>query len=319
MLLTLPAVLSIALSFSPQPFRVPLGDLTVKSADALWCLDQYKSVPVSGVTKEPIGTTYCRAGGDGAGKRPRLLFLHGADSNALEFRFVMRALASDPGLDCTSLDWWSGGFTERDQITEVLLKQPTPPRPWDLVREHIHAFWEQQLDGEPVILIGTTLGGAVAIDYAAKHPEAVSALVLIDAGGQSYKSPSPDAVTALGPVVLQVKRFAAFVQERVPNEDVRLVALHRSQPGWLAAGSEYLRSGSYQRAVGPELIRQVPMRTLVIWGEDDDILPVADADAFARDLPACAGVDVIAGSGHSPHLDNPAPVVESIRKFVEGL
>ena len=91
-------------------------------------------------------------------------------------------------------------------------------------------------------------------------------------------------MTTLAPVVLQVKRLAAFVQARVPAEDVRVVALHRSQPGWAEAGMEYLRSGSYQRAVGPDRIRQVGSRTLVIWGEEDDILPVADADAFERDL-----------------------------------
>ena len=311
----LTTLLSSALALTAKKFAVPLGDLTVTNSDALWALDQYQTVPVTGVTDRPIATTFCRAG---TGK-PRLLFLHGADSNALEFRHVMRALTTDSGFDCTSLDWWSGGFTDRQPITDVVAKQPTPPRPWELTNEHIHAFWQQQLGGEPIVLVGTSLGGAVALDFAAAHPEAVSNLILIDAGGQSYKSPSPDAVTALAPVVLQVKRFAAFVQERLPAEDVRLVALHRSQPGWLAAGSEYLRSGSYQRQVGPELIKTMGVRTLVIWGEDDDILPVEDAASFERDLPLCVGVEIVAGSGHSPHLDNPMPVIEIIRNFVAAL
>ena len=53
--------------------------------------------------------------------------------------------------------------------------------------------------------------------------------------------------------------------------------------------------------------------------EKDDILPVEDAAAFERDLQDCAGVDVIPGSGHSPHLDNPEPVTASIRAFLETL
>ena len=141
-----------------------------------------------------VATTFLRAG-DGA-RKPRVLCLHGADSNALEWRHIVRALA-DEGYDCTSLDWWSGGWTARDGITRVLQSQPTPPRPWELVRAHIHAFWQAQLDSEPVVLVGASLGGAVAIDFAAAHPEAIAALVLVDAGGESYKSPSPDAVTAL--------------------------------------------------------------------------------------------------------------------------
>ena len=303
---------------NPQPFRPPLGDLKVTQPDATWALETYQAVDVEGVTADPIRTTFCRSGNMENAKKRKLLFLHGADSNALEWRFVMRRLA-ETGLDCTSLDWWSGGFTDRKPITDVLKVQPTPPQPWVPVRDHIRAFWEQQLGGQKIVLVGTSLGGAVALDFAAKVPEAVEALILVDAGGQSYKSPSPDAVTALAPVVLQVKRFAAFVQARVPSEDVRLIALHRTQPGWLEAGGEYLRSGSYQRAVGPELIKTVPQRTLVIWGEKDDILPVEDAHAFQRDLRDCAGVTVIPGSGHSPQLDNPEPTTRAIRQFVEGL
>ena len=152
LLLTLP-IISCALA--PSPFRVPLSGLTVTNADALWALDQYQSAPVSGVTPESIDTTFCRAGG--SQKSPKLLFLHGADSNALEFRHVMRALTNDDGVECISLDWWSGGFTDRAPITAELVKQPTPPRPWTLVNKHIHAFWQQQLDAEPLILVGTPL------------------------------------------------------------------------------------------------------------------------------------------------------------------
>ena len=308
---------------SARPF-VPPGLATiaepVRGSDALWALSKYQSCEVGGISgvSGPIQTTFCRAGPESGAPAARLLFLHGADSNALEWRFVMRQLSS-LGFDCTSLDWWSGGWTSRDEITQVLKLQPTPPQPWVPVREHIRGFWEQHLGGEPLVVVGTSLGGAVAIDFAVQHPECVSALVLVDAGGESYKAPSPDAVTALAPVVLGVKRIAAWVQARVPSEDVRLIALHRTEPGWLEAGGEYLRSGSYQREVGPERIRQVRAKTLVIWGEDDDILPVEDAAAFARDLPDCAAVEIIPGSGHSPQLDNPPPVARLIREFVAAL
>ena len=77
--------------------------------------------------------------------------------------------------------------------------------------------------------------------------------------------------------------------------------------------SSSLRCGCSRHRIDPGLSR------LVIWGEDDDILPVEDAAAFARDLPDCAGVKVLPGSGHSPHLDNPAPVTQTILEFVEGL
>ena len=84
---------------------------------------------------------------------------------------------------------------------------------------------------------------------------------------------------------------------------------------WREAGEEYLRSGGYQRAVGPEMIQTVQKETLVIWGSDDPILPLEDAYEFERLLPRCAAVHVIRGSGHSPQLDNPPPVAELIGSF----
>eukprot|EP00967_Tisochrysis_lutea_P121417 scaffold200065_cov34-Tisochrysis_lutea.AAC.1 len=263
-----------------------------------------------------IETSFCQLRGCGDGRR--LLFLHGADSNALEWRHLIGDLAQK-GHSCTALDWWSGGWTDRAAITRALEAQPTPPRPWELVRAHAMSFLEQHMDDGPVVLVGTSLGGAVALDLAASHPEAFEALVLIDAGGQSYKAPAPDVVTALAPIALTVKRIAAYLQKRSPDEAVRLVAAHRDEPGWLEAGEQYLRSGSYARAVGPDLIRTVQPRTLVIWGERDPILPLSDAYAFERDLPNCAGVRVIPGAGHSPHLEDPRPVIDHLHEFLDSL
>jgi pimeloyl-ACP methyl ester carboxylesterase len=47
-------------------------------------------------------------------------------------------------------------------------------------RAHLRAFL-QQVVGRPATLVGTSLGGAVAIDYAVTHPEDLHKLVLIDA------------------------------------------------------------------------------------------------------------------------------------------
>ena len=262
-----------------------------------------------------IATSFWRTDAFKSPSAPKLLFLHGADSSFLEWRYVVDKLGAQ-GLDCTAIDWWSGGWTDRDPITASPLASTEP---WTLVRQHLHAFWEQQLQGEPVILVGTSLGGAVALDFATAHPEAVRALCLIDAGGQSYKAPPPAVVSALAPAVLAVKSFAAAVQAALPSEDSRIGGLHRSQLGWREAYGAYLASGSYAVRVGRELIRTVPQSTLVLWGTDDPILPLADAYAFEADLPNCAGVVEVPGTGHSPHLEDPERVAGYIADFVRDV
>ena len=86
-------------------------------------------------------------------------------------------------------------------------------------------------------------------------------------------------------------------------------------PLWREAGEQYLRSGGYARAGGPDMIKTVPQETLVIWGSADPILPVEDAFEFERLLPRCTAVKVVQGSLHSPQLDNPTPVAEAIGEF----
>ena len=47
-------------------------------------------------------------------------------------------------------------------------------------REHLRAFIEQHLNGRPVVLLGASVGGAIAMDFALHYPEAVSQLILVD-------------------------------------------------------------------------------------------------------------------------------------------
>ena len=251
----------------------------------------------------------------GAGKPPRVLLLHGADASTLEWRYLVPRLNA-LGVTTTAVDWWSGGWTERksilDQIDE---RDPSKPKPWTLVQQHLHAFWREQLKGEPVIVVGASLGGAVALDFAASYPEAVAGLILLDAGGESYKSPPPEVVSALSPVALGVKKALAFITNRVPSEELRINSLHRREPEWAGALGAYLASGGYARRVGKDLIKTLEQPSLVIWGQDDPILPLEDAYAFEEDLKQCVGVREVPGCGHTPQLEDPDSVAVHVAQF----
>ena len=141
------------------------------------------------------------------------------------------------------------------------------------------------------------------------------AQVLIDAGGESYKSPPPEVVGRLSNVALNVKRALAAISARLPSETLRINNIHRAQPGWAAALGAYLASGGYARRVGRDLIRQLRQPALVIWGSEDPILPLEDAFAFERDLQECVGVREVAGCGHTPQLEDPEAVALHVAQF----
>ena len=46
-------------------------------------------------------------------------------------------------------------------------------------RKVLYSFWKQYI-GTPIVLVGGSIGGAFAIDFALEHPDAVDKLVLVD-------------------------------------------------------------------------------------------------------------------------------------------
>jgi len=299
-----------------EPFRIAADTSFIDEPEALWALARHERADVE-TSFGAISTSFCRA--RSSRRAPKLLFLHGADASFFEWRYLARRLSDT--YDCTALDWWGGGWTDRRPIYEKSRAQPTPPRPFAYIAEHIASFAAQQLGPEPIVLVGASLGGAAALDVAARFPERVRALVLVDAGGESYASPPPEIVTAAAPLASSVQRLInqAAVLDPTYREEARLLALHRNEPLWLQTGSEYLRSGSYERVVNPPLVRTIAQPALVVWGAQDPVLNVRDAARFQRDLPNCAGVRVVERAGHSPQLDQPAAVEAHVRAFVEGL
>jgi len=73
--------------------------------------------------------------------------------------------------------WQVGwGFTDATPFTQ----QPDLTISPQQKREHLFSFWQQNI-GRPMALVGGSLGGAIALDFALAYPEAVEKLVLIDA------------------------------------------------------------------------------------------------------------------------------------------
>ena len=60
--------------------------------------------------------------------------------------------------------------------------------------------------------------------------------------------------------------YTYYEQAKLPDDQSRIVSLHRDQPGCYDASLLYLRAGSMARRVGPQTARAVTQPTLVVWG-----------------------------------------------------
>lgn len=192
----------------------------------------------------------------------------------------------------------------------------------------------------PAIVVGNSMGGALAVHLTASAPQLVAGLVLLDAAfprpatslrqlGQSARLAAlavPGIATplvrarsrALGPTgVVDATLAVVFADPGAIDPDVRarMIALAEERHAYHESASAYTRAaGSLLRyLVGPmsrDLVT-VARPTLVIHGRRDRLVPVAFARAVARrrrdwryvEAPRC---------GHAPQLEAPATVVEHV-------
>ncbi|WP_017662818.1 alpha/beta fold hydrolase [Baaleninema simplex] len=257
----------------------------------------------------PVPTTYVKRGTGGT----PILLLHGFDSSVLEFRRLQPLLASHR--ETWAVDLLGFGFTERG---EDLSFSPSD------IEAHLYGFWQAAI-AKPVVLVGASMGGAAAIDFALTYPEAVEKLVLLDSAGigtgpvvGKYLFPPLDYFAAeflRRPGVRNNISYTAYFDKQFNSEDARCcAALHLECDRWNRALISFTKSGGY-----PSFKSQLPdldVPTLILWGEDDKILGTKDAPEFYRLIPNRKLI-WIPCCGHVPHLERPNTTARRILEFVE--
>jgi pimeloyl-ACP methyl ester carboxylesterase len=238
------------------------------------------------------------------GQGPTVLLLHGFDSSFLEFRRLAPLLASDHRLVIPDLHGF--GFCPRPASADY---DP------EAVMRHLEALLPRL--GPGVGLIGASMGGAVAVKLARRHPEAISRLLLLAPAGLTGRPmPVPPLLDALGvrflarPVVRQGLCRSAFADpdSAVGPAELEIASVHLPTPGWSEALRRFARSGGFAGCGAP-----LPSQPLaVLWGKDDRILRLPQKRA-ARELLGNR-IEELEACGHLPHLDQPATVAAAWRK-----
>ncbi|MDY6784338.1 MAG: alpha/beta hydrolase [Cyanobacteriota bacterium] len=258
-----------------------------------------------------IQTTYACLGSGGT----PILLLHGFDSSLLEFRRLLPLLAADN--ETWAVDLLGFGFTDR------------PPQlsfGAEAIKTHLYSFWKTLIQ-RPVILVGASMGGATALDFALSYAEIVEQLVLVDSAGltnaplsRKFMFPPLDTLATdflRRPGIRQQIARASYYNKSFASIDARLCAsLHLSLPQWNRAIATFTKSGGYGSFA--KQLSQLHQPTLIVWGRNDKILGTKAAGQFERAI-ANSKLVWIEECGHVPHLEKPQETARTILNFRRDL
>lgn len=307
------AVSSVETAGLVFPLFLPPDVELLKDPAARNIAAKIQQLPVqTSLSAQPIMTSCVEPKATGTCPAPVML-LHGFDSSVLEWRYTY-PLLEDSGVESWAIDILGWGFSNAEGVKSYGVAAK---------REHLYEFWKAYVK-RPMILVGPSLGGAVAIDFALAHPDAIAKLVLVNAQayteGVGEMATLPKLLAYMGVSVLKSVPVRFYANTLIFTgatysfllDAMRVGRLHTLMPGWADATVSFMLSGGYNVAAS---ISQVQQETLVIWGEQDKIVSRTFAEKLVGDI-ANAKLEYIKDCGHIPHVEKPSIFAALLAEFV---
>jgi pimeloyl-ACP methyl ester carboxylesterase len=255
--------------------------------------------------------------GRSEGDAPVLVLVHGLghwataawDALAQRFAHTHRIVAFDlPGF----------GASDKPDVAYTLAYFT------DVLAHVAHGFG---LDA-PFTLVGHSLGGLVAANFAARYPQRLRALALLDPAGFLRTPKIVLLVAGSGPVswlFRNLRPSAGFIEStldssvydpRSVSRDVRTRALELSRDPALTRAFARVYAGAMQELLHMRALHRAFAAwtgpTLLVWGNQDRYVPVAGL-AEARRVYPHASVLTIEHCGHCPAIEYPELVARALR------
>lgn len=169
-------------------------------------------------------------------------------------------------------------------------------------------------------IIGSSLGGQIAAEYASANPNNIEKLILVSpSGAMKQSTPALDAyiMAALYPNEQSAKNVFELMESSGNEVDDRIVQgfIERMQlpNAKLAFMSTVL--GLKNSEIITTKLYTIHSPTLIIWGSKDPVIPIQHAESFASSIKDCRFYRMD-GCGHTPYVQDPDAFSSIVLEFL---
>jgi 2-hydroxy-6-oxonona-2,4-dienedioate hydrolase len=264
------------------------------------------------VTVDGVSIHYCETGNPSG--RP-LVLLHGLYGTVEDFLPLMRVMK--PEYRCIAFDMPGCGLSDKPDIHYSMAYFVETTRKFT-----------DALGLKSFVLAGHSLGGAISVHFVAVYPEAVEKIILIDPYGLKGEEGDFLPLTQLGFLVdvaffmttefivnIGLTSYIFHDPDRIPNEYFASVVRTFQEPYSRRAASRIT-----QEIIGKDpvddLLPGTGQEVLLIWGENDNLLPASWREGFLKGLPRVT-LRLIPDCGHMPIVELPGRTAWLLEEFLQ--
>jgi pimeloyl-ACP methyl ester carboxylesterase len=255
--------------------------------------------------------------GEGEGEGPPIVLVHGLSGNWQNWLENIPRLAAERRVLAPDLPGFGGSEDPAEKITLPGYGQA------------VNEFADRLGLGE-VVLVGNSMGGFVAAETAIQFPERVERLVLVSAAGITSSNLRREPVMVWGRIAMlagsrsAAEKRMAILRPRLRHAVYSSILRH---PSRIAAETLWeISLGAGRSAFRPALeaivdydfrerLGEIRSPSLIVWGEEDMLVPVEDAQEYERQISGARRL-VFEDTGHMPMVERPRTFNDAVLEFM---
>jgi 2-hydroxy-6-oxonona-2,4-dienedioate hydrolase len=238
-----------------------------------------------------------------------IVLIHGLGASAERWEFVIPELSKHYKVIVPDLI----GFGHSDK--------PLVDYTTDFFSDFLNNFLKK-LGIKKTHMIGSSLGGQIIAEFISKNQNIIENLVLVSPSGiMKHSTPALDAyvMAALYPNIegaTNAFQMMAGPTKKI-NEKIILDFVERMKlPNAKMAFMSTLL-GLKNAGVITKSLNKISAPTLIVWGENDPVIPIKYADDFVSSIKDCRFV-TMDDCGHTPYVDDPQRFSKLVLDFLEN-